>query len=82
MPGRRLRHGVILIALSEERALIGKLPESPRQLALPAREVVRAQLIDGNDDDELRTWWRGKQRSAQPAEQREIRGESHGSETS
>src|SRR5712664_380260 len=77
MPWRRLRDGVVLIAVGEERSLVGQLPQSSRQLALPAAEVVGPQLVDGDDDNELRPCGR-RHWDEQPAQEGEIDGERHG----
>src|SRR5947208_3491838 len=77
--GRRLRDGVVLIAVSEERALRRQLAQSPGQLSLPAGEVVGSELVDGDHDHELGP---RRRRTEHPAEECEIDGEVHGPETS
>src|SRR2546425_323548 len=77
MARRGLRDGVVLIAVGERGPLVHQLPQSSRQLAFPAREVVGPQLVDGDDDDELRPCrWGGW--DEQPAQEGEIDGERHG----
>src|SRR3989442_4762862 len=76
MARRGLRDGVVLIAVGERGPLVRQLPQSSRQLAFPAREVVGPQLVDGDDDNELRPRRRGGW-DEQPAQEGEIDGEGH-----
>ena len=77
MPGRRLGDCVVLVGLGEERPFVRQLRQSTRQLALPAAEVVGPQLIDRDDDDELRPGrWRIRGREAM-REQRDDSDDVH-----
>src|SRR2546423_6937199 len=77
---RRFRDRVVLVAIRKDGAFVRQLEQPARQLALPAREIIGTELIDGNQHDELRTGWRSGARVERqsPPEEREHDGEVHG----
>ena len=76
MPRCRFGDGVILVAVGEDRAFVGELRQSARQLALPAGQVVGSQLIDRDHHDQLWPRWR-RRRGQQPRQNSERDGEIH-----
>src|SRR2546430_49126 len=76
----RFRDRVVLVAIRKDGAFVRQLEQAARQLALPAREIIGTELIDGNHHDELRTGWRSGARVERqgPREEREHDGEVHG----
>ena len=57
--GRRFRHAMILEGVREERTARREPREAARELRRPAIEIIGAELVDGDEDDELRPVGRG-----------------------
>ena len=56
MTGRGFRHGVILHAVREERCVAADARQAAGQLRPEALEIVAAELVDHDQDDEGRSW--------------------------
>jgi len=75
VPGRGLRYRVVVVGVGEPRAAC-QPGEPPRQLRLEALDVVAAELIDGDQDDQRRglsgllAFGTGRQKQGQDEDQR------------
>src|SRR5687768_9782579 len=80
MSGCRFGECMILKGIRVERPSAREPPEPASELRTPALEVVRAQLIDGEEDDQRRRARRIRQWTRRSLRRAALRGERHRAE--
>src|SRR5207247_10142390 len=77
MPRGRFRHRVILVSVGEHCAFGHELPQPARELGFPSIQIVRTQLINGDDDNQLRPGGCGRRPTGERREE-DGDGKDHG----